>query len=102
MPRYLIAPTGRLKSWELVRYEARSAHGSVVLLEVRSGMPDSAVEVDVDNNSELWRVNYEVLWRRGNPGKPELQEVGSWPLIPATRAEAKFSNVLRKEARIRT
>lgn len=83
-----------MRPWEMVRYEARTARGRIVLLEIRGGspvMPDPDSEIDIDRDSELWRVNYEVFSRYGSPGKPELREVGSWPLVPATRAEARYA-----------
>lgn len=69
----------------IVRYELRTASGRETISEINRGAVAPRV-VEIPEDAEIWRVDLVELAQRGR-----LLETGSWPIIPATRAEARFA-----------
>jgi hypothetical protein len=73
----------------MIRYEMRSSTGCAVICEVVGSVERNVRHVDIPPDAELWRVN--LIGEVDRFGKGCLVETGSWPLLPETRAEARFA-----------
>lgn len=76
-------------SFSMVRYEVRSEAGRLPILEIT---PQASRILPVcgggELGSEIWRVHLEAATT--SKGKRIWLETGSWPIVPTSRAQARF------------